>query len=236
MMNFFVISDIHGMYPQLKKMLTHWDPDSQLIILGDLIDRGSDSYEVVTEMMHLQQAHPEKVVILKGNHEDMLQYFVEGRMQDPTPFLANGGTEMLRSFIPHFEQLTISQSIELLKKHFAKELNFLFQARRFYQVGKLLFTHAGFDTTKATWQETAPHDFLWIRKHYERPNQTTLINIFGHTPTRNIHETDAIWQSQCGTYIGIDGGCSHGGQLNGLYISEDGGIVAKYVVKSTTHD
>lgn len=230
-MNLFIVSDIHGMYPQFKQMLEHWDKESQLVILGDMIDRGKFSYEVVQEIMQLQVTYPEKVVVLKGNHEDMLMYVLDGKMKDPTPFLENGGKEFLQSFIANSDELTTEQCIELLKTNFEQEMDFLRNAKRFYQIGNLLITHAGFESAKDNWQDTAPENFLWIREHYKKANTTGLINIFGHTPTRNLHEVDAIWHSSCGTYINIDGGCAYGGQLNGLHIREDGEILEEYIVK-----
>lgn len=231
-MNLFVISDIHGMYKQFEQILKHWDGESQLVILGDMIDRGEQSYEVVQRIMALQQQHPEKVVVMKGNHEDLLMYYVDGVMKDPTPFLVNGGLEMLRSFIADLDEAATEKNAEILKTEFAAEIEFLRNARHYYQFGNLLLTHAGFDSSLENWQETSSQDFLWIRNHYNEENKTGLINIFGHTPTRNMHEVDDIWMSPCGSYIGIDGGCAYGGQLNALLISEQGEILDTFVVRS----
>ena len=231
-MNLFIISDIHGMYKQFDEILQHWDEESLLVILGDMIDRGEHSYEVVKRVMALQQEFPDKVIVLKGNHEDMLMYYVDGRMKDPTPFLINGGIEMLRSFIKDIDEEAVIHNAEILKTQFAAEIDFLRNARHYYQYGKLLITHAGFDSTAENWQDTSKQDFLWIREHYLHPNQTGLINIFGHTPTRNMHNIDDIWISPCQSYINIDGGCAYGGQLNALLISEQGEILETYVVPS----
>lgn len=40
MTNYFVIGDVHGKAKMLKELLKKWDGESQLIFLGDLIDRG----------------------------------------------------------------------------------------------------------------------------------------------------------------------------------------------------
>lgn len=231
-MNLFVISDIHGMYKQFEEILKHWDGESQLVILGDMIDRGEQSYEVVQRIMTLQQQHPDKVVVMKGNHEDLLMYYVDGVMKDPTPFLVNGGLEMLRSFIADLDEEATEKNAEILKTEFAAEIEFLRNARHYYQYGNLLLTHAGFDSSLENWQDTSSQDFLWIRNHYKEENKTGLINIFGHTPTRNMHEVDDIWMSSCGSYIGIDGGCAYGGQLNALLISEQGEILDTFFVLS----
>lgn len=231
-MNLFIVSDIHGMYKQFEEILKHWDKESLLVILGDMIDRGEYSYEVVQRVMELQKQYPDKVIVMKGNHEDMLMYYIDGRMKDPTPFLVNGGSEMLRSFIKDLDEEAVEQNAEILKTKFAAEMEFLRNARSFYRKGNLLIAHAGFDSSLEDWQETNPQDFLWIRNHYEKENKTGLISIFGHTPTRNMHEIDDIWFSPCGTYIGIDGGCAYGGQLNALLISEQGEVLDTFVVCS----
>ena len=231
-MNLFIVSDIHGMYKQFEEILKYWDKESQLVILGDMIDRGEQSYEVVQRVMALQREFPDKVTVLKGNHEDMLMYYVDGRMADPTPFFINGGIEMLRSFIKDIDEAEATTNATILKTKFAAEIEFLRNARYYYQYGQLLITHAGFDSSAEKWAHTANQDFLWIREHYLQPNQTGLINIFGHTPTRYIHNTDDIWISPCQRYIGIDGGCAYGGQLNALLISEQGEVLSTFTVPS----
>lgn len=230
MTNLFIVSDIHGMYPQFQQMLEYWDKESQLVILGDMINRGAYSREVIKKVMDLQQQYGEQVIVLKGNHEDMLGYLLDGKME-PELFLENGGREFMQSFLVNFDEAKLENSLHQLKNQYDKEIQFLRNAHSYYQIGKLLISHAGFDQEKDTWQETEPQNFLWTRKHYEQPNRTGLINIFGHTPTREIHGKDAIWHSTCDTYIGIDGGCAYDGQLNGLFISEDGDVLAEYVVK-----
>ena len=47
MINYFVIGDVHGKAKMLKELLKKWDGKSQLIFLGDLIDRGEDSRAVL---------------------------------------------------------------------------------------------------------------------------------------------------------------------------------------------
>lgn len=91
--------------------------------------------------------------------------------------------------------------------------------------------HAGFESNSSNLADTTDNDFLWIRDHYERPNQTPYVNVFGHTPTKLIHKTDDVWVSEDHTYIGIDGGCVYGGQLNGVLLTDQGEIVETYSVK-----
>ncbi len=60
-----IISDIHGCYKTLLKLLKQC-PDEQLVFLGDLVDRGPDSASVVRFAMD------NKIPTLMGNHEDLM--------------------------------------------------------------------------------------------------------------------------------------------------------------------
>lgn len=221
------------MYPQFEELLAHWQPSDKLVILGDLIDRGHYSRQVVQKVMALQAKYGEDhIIALKGNHEDMLGYFLD-ELMDPALFLKHGGRECLQSFLGNFDENDLPAVRASLMEDFSDEIVFLRNLRTYYKEERLLITHAGFDSEHADWLQTRPENFLWTRKHYEQPNLTGLVNVFGHTPVRDIHVdgSDDVWVSTCGGYIGIDGGCAYGGQLNGVLVSGEGKVMARYVVK-----
>ena len=77
MPKFFVISDIHSYYDEMKKALDEagfdpWDSNHWLIVCGDIWDRGPEPVEV----MRYLQGLPRKVLV-KGNHESLLQDLCE---------------------------------------------------------------------------------------------------------------------------------------------------------------
>lgn len=70
-MNYLIIGDIHGCYYTIKEMLDkHWDTqDENLIILGDLVNKGKNSMMVLKYLFDLQKEFGDQILILKGNNE-----------------------------------------------------------------------------------------------------------------------------------------------------------------------
>src|ERR1700752_3747157 len=79
-MRTFVVGDIHGRCAQLHtllEMLPRNEQSDTLVFLGDLIDRGPDIPGVVEHVYELCRELPERVIGLRGNHEQMLLDFVD---------------------------------------------------------------------------------------------------------------------------------------------------------------
>ena len=87
-----VIGDLHGSYDSLLRMLQTagvldnqhgWvaDDRTHLVVLGDMVDEGPDSFEVVHLLKRLLQRSPEAVHVLLGNHEVLLLRAVSGEDQ-----------------------------------------------------------------------------------------------------------------------------------------------------------
>ena len=74
-MKIYSMSDIHGCLQQFEAALEMIDLSGQnkLILLGDYVHSGPDSYGVLRKIMSLQQKYGnEKVIALMGNHEDLV--------------------------------------------------------------------------------------------------------------------------------------------------------------------
>jgi serine/threonine protein phosphatase 1 len=83
-----VITDVHGRLDPLQRLLDRVG-DAKIICLGDMVDRGTQSSEVVAVMRTLHEAG---AVVLRGNHEDMVC------ADDPRLWLSNGGAPTLLSY------------------------------------------------------------------------------------------------------------------------------------------
>lgn len=113
----YVIGDIHGCYDELcgllDKIYKHADgKPHKLIFVGDYVDRGPDSKNVVHQIMELEKAG---AVALMGNHEDMilsgeLMYATQtlvsfnGTVHDPMPEWA---LNWMKSLPKYYEDDTI---------------------------------------------------------------------------------------------------------------------------------
>lgn len=234
-MKLFVISDIHGMFTQFEQLLTYWNPEDKLVLLGDLVDRGPDSLAVLQKALQLQDAYGERVVYCMGNHDKMLLDFIAAPLVQKAFYFPHGGRKTIESFLKtapaEIKALNSIEQAYYVQQLFAKEFSFLKSGKLYDIIGNVLLTHAGFESNSSDLADTTDDDFLWIREHYEYPNKTPYVNVFGHTPTRLIHKMDDIWVSEDHTYIGIDGGCVFGGQLNGVLLTEQGKIIETYSVK-----
>ena len=83
----YVMTDIHGRLEPLKALLAQIPEGAKLVFLGDYVDRGSQSREVVALVRSLPNA-----VCLRGNHEDMI---CGNKL---THWMANGGQATLMSY------------------------------------------------------------------------------------------------------------------------------------------
>lgn len=92
----YAMSDIHGCIEELEKKMELVDlgGDNRIIFLGDYIDYGDSSCQVLQYIWQLQKRYGDKkVVVLKGNHEQM---FLEWIDDYRNPF--SDGTEDLMTF------------------------------------------------------------------------------------------------------------------------------------------
>lgn len=89
---FIAFGDIHGRVDLLERALSY-DAAIQKVFVGDYIDRGPDSADVLRMLLDNPQ-----VVAISGNHEEMLSDFLDDPVSNGPFWLKNGGLQTLRSF------------------------------------------------------------------------------------------------------------------------------------------
>ena len=88
-----VIGDIHGRRDLLEKLLLQLESGPPVVCVGDYVDRGENSAEVL-QMLYQR---PE-ITCLRGNHEDMMLGFLANPKAHGPRWLRNGGLQTLASF------------------------------------------------------------------------------------------------------------------------------------------
>lgn len=221
----FVVSDIHGEFMMMEELLEKWNPkEEQLVILGDLADRGPNSKEALELAYHLVQT--EDAIVIKGNHDDMLEKYLEDPVRNQALYYMNGGGKTIDSLLGGASsKRDHKRNVQAIKEEYPWLLPFLKSLRYFYKWENYLFVHAGVDLTLDDWRDSTKRDLIWIREgFYDQKNNTGKTIIFGHTVTSSLHRERLnfdIWQSGDGL-IGIDGGAVYGGRLHGLVLSKEG--------------
>ena len=215
------IGDLHGHHGPLQRMLQKIDLRSGdfIIFIGDYIDRGPDSKELVQELIELRFAHPH-VAFLRGNHEDMLigSLGYSAVVSDMSTWLYNGGSQTLHSYglsrdeLNHIVSLwDESERRAALRKVFPKEhINFFLDLELYVETEHHFFCHAGVDPAVSIEEgKQSPHNLLWMREHLYADEpcwEKTLV--CGHTPLRDIRISEKL--------ICIDTGLHYYGTLSAI--------------------
>ncbi|MBU4186311.1 MAG: serine/threonine protein phosphatase [Proteobacteria bacterium] len=196
----FAIGDIHGCFDKLHTLMALLEVNKEkdiLIFLGDYIDRGPQSMDVVEYLIHLSQ-DGYHTIFLKGNHEAMLQDYLSG--QDKTIFLLSGGTNTLDSYRQH-QHIDRFQNLIIPPSH----IKFFQSLRLFYETDSYMFVHAGL-VPKVPLNQQQEKDLLWIRDPFiHSTHDFGKTVIFGHTPFKEPFVTK--------NKIGIDTGAVYDNKL-----------------------
>lgn len=147
----YAIADLHGRYDLLIQALNtiFRRPDGGTVVtLGDYVDRGPESRQIISHLMTLREAPQEgwKVICLKGNHEDMMCETLSQPL-DPGWWVGNGGETTLRSYNNEVPSDHLHWMSSLPKMHADKHR---------------VFVHAGVDPTKGL-AEQSDEMLLWYR-------------------------------------------------------------------------
>ena len=178
-----VIGDLAGQYDALIRLVAKLPPDQDIILVGDLVDRGPKSREVIEWAMKTPN-----VRALRGNHEDMLLDFVrDSGRYDQGLYFQNGGGATLTSY----GFLNYPTPEEAQAKIPAEHLRWLRRLPLYIEEGIYFISHAPifFDRTVEQAKEYAkneldptnrvsPAGLMWNR--YEPVDQKGVIQVFGH--------------------------------------------------------
>ena len=233
----FVIGDVHGQITMLEQLLENWNPDEErLLFIGDLADRGENSKAVYERAYQLMIE--EEAIVVKGNHDEMFELFLENPEEHLPLYYMNGGESTVNSLLERdTDRQNYEENVQEIKERYPWLLPLLKSLPLYYEWDDYLFVHAGVNLSKKDWRDSSDRDFVWIREgFYDQSNHTDKTIIFGHTVTSTLHGDMSnfdIWKSGDGL-IGIDGGAVYGGKMHALVLSKEG-IEEHYFVENESN-
>jgi serine/threonine protein phosphatase 1 len=223
----YAIGDIHGRLDLLENLLRqiaddaarHEDSGRRLIFLGDYVDRGPSSSDVIERLL-TDPLPGFKTVYLMGNHEEAMLDFVAER-SDGLGWMSYGGLETLLSYdvpvrrMPNTPEATAELRQLLVERLPQTHVDFLRDGAFSHTVGDYVFVHAGVRPGLAL-EKQSPADLLWIREEFLR-SRTPLpgrVVVHGHTI--------CDLPQDLGARINIDTGAFASGRLTALVLRGGG--------------
>lgn len=104
-MKTIIIGDIHGCFDEFKELLEKSNFDinnDKLILLGDYIDRGPKSFEVLSFLKELDDTMKERLILITGNHD---LYFLDKSLINELLWLFSGKKPTINSFKRNMKRL-----------------------------------------------------------------------------------------------------------------------------------
>ncbi len=213
----YAIGDVHGRLDLLEMMIAEIDADHarrgpaemDLILLGDLVDRGPESAGVIDYVRELVAKR--EAVVLFGNHEEM--FLKSFQSQDTLrQFIRVGGRETILSYPIERAEYNALNIADLQKRMTAivpeAHVAFLKSMVDCHIVGDYAFVHAGIRPGVPLDKQNAA-ELRWMREPFlsERMPHSHII-VHGHTITETVDERS--------NRIGIDTGAFMSGRLTAI--------------------
>jgi len=192
------IGDIHGCSRALRAIVEAIQPaaDDTLVLLGDYVDRGSDSRGVLDFVLELEGRC--RVVPLLGNHELMLLDALQNLLVIG-PWLECGGDATVRSYDGRLSNIP------------AEHLAFIGRCKRYFEIPTHFFVHANYAADVPL--DEQPDDLLfWQHLHFHvpAPHDNGKRAIVGHTSQKSGEILDL------GHVVCLDTYCHGGGWLTAM--------------------
>jgi serine/threonine protein phosphatase 1 len=205
----YAIGDVHGALHKLRRLYARCEEHAEgrphrYVFLGDYIDRGPQSREVIRFLMALQAGTQGDVVALTGNHEALLLDIIDGADVSVEDWLwQGGGAATLRSY-------GVEEASELPRDH----IDWLRTLPRAYDDGRRFFVHAGVNPQMPLDAQDA-YDLIWIREPFlSSTRDYGRLIVHGHTPL------DGDAPDLRSNRLNLDTGAVFGGPLTAAVFSD----------------
>ncbi|WP_066701070.1 metallophosphoesterase family protein [Sphingobium amiense] len=221
----YAIGDVHGCYQQLRDLLQRIETHAQalppvrsthIIVLGDIVDRGPASADVMRFLYNAQQK-TDRLIVLQGNHEELMLRALDGEAGMVRAWMRIGGDATLRSFglQPPPRDANPHEVLAELRRAIPRDwIEWLRALPLTARSGDYLFCHAGIRPGIAIRNQKRA-DLLWIRDEFleDRRTRHEAMVVHGHSISTEVEI--------CANRIGIDTGAYRSGVLTALYLEGD---------------
>jgi serine/threonine protein phosphatase 1 len=220
----YAIGDVHGRLDLLNVLVSAIEADdtargvaqSRIIFLGDLVDRGPSSAQVVDRALELDRG-PWACQFLLGNHEEVFLKALDGDLKALAFFLRIGGRETVLSYGITEEEYRGADYPELLELLLDRvpqaHIDFLRRFEDMIVAGDFAFVHAGVRPGYLLEDQRA-NDLRWIRAEFlDHRDGFEKIIVHGHTITDEVEEKSHR--------IGLDTGAYASGILSAMGFEGD---------------
>ncbi len=220
----YAVGDVHGNDDLLGELIGKIEADIAsrkaaevtIVFLGDLIDRGPQSCQVV-ERLRRYRPLGVRVEFLTGNHEEVLLRILNGEGNLVKDWLRFGGAQCARSYglsSSNLGEMHPDQVIAALRSAIPSEHQaFLASFADTLRAGDYLFVHAGI-RPNVPLGEQVQADLRWIRDPFlDHPARHEAMVVHGHTVSSEVEEAPGR--------IGIDTGAYLHGVLTAIGLERD---------------
>ncbi|MET0372491.1 MAG: metallophosphoesterase family protein [Sphingobium sp.] len=215
----YAVGDIHGRDDLLERLLDMIGADHaarppmpmRLILLGDLVDRGPQSAQVVERVIALARSNAD-LVLLRGNHEEIFAAAARGDERATRVLLRIGGGATLASYgldEAQSEMMDIAAVTRWMLNTIPRaHVDFIDALPDQVEIGDYLFVHAGIRPNIGL-SAQSPVDLRWIRHEFlDHEGMHPRFIVHGHSISVGVDERP--------NRIGIDTGAYFSGCLTAL--------------------
>lgn len=189
----YFIGDIHGSLEALEHALSKVDLTQEVYFVGDYVDRGYESFQVLEKLYQLSKEYP-NVKCIKGNHDVLFLDFIyafgtEHLVEDRTLSTLKSFFNGRRMYFDGFSEVVCAETDKEITSELRRaliqreEIVWLQKLPTFIETESQIIVHAGIDKGLDDWKDTPESTMIWIRPSLTRKNNTGKTIICGHTPT-----------------------------------------------------
>ena len=208
----YAMSDIHGCIDELKEMMKKVDiaENNRIVFLGDYMDYGDNSYQVLKYLKDLQGRYGvEKVIVLKGNHEQMfLEWINDYRNLYPdgseenmvfndwlrtdlecggntiSTFLSQWQMDFLNQISRTSSMETINrEAVQMILSNHDELIEWIQRLPSYFETENQIFVHAGVDEEAGEYWVWGTSDYILLGKFPATKGKFYKTIVAGHVGT-----------------------------------------------------